>query len=54
LKFDYRLNEEQVKAWELNPTKERFKGKLREHLEGHLDGYRPHEQREQVGHGLFL
>ena len=34
LKFDYRLNEEQAKAWELNPSQEHFKGKIREHFEG--------------------
>jgi len=43
LKFDYRLNEEQAKSWRLNPTQERFKGKIREHLQHHLDGYVPYE-----------
>jgi hypothetical protein len=50
LKFDYRPNEEQAKAWQLNPTQERF----REHLEDHLDGYVAHKVREQVGSGIFF
>jgi hypothetical protein len=52
LKFNYRTNEEQARTWRLDPTQERFKGTIREHLENHLDGYRTHEQREQMGHGL--
>ena len=54
LKFDYRLNAEQVKAWELNPTKEHFKGIIGEHLEDHLDGYVAHKVRGQVGSGIFF